>query len=165
MISLASSLTSTAPSSLLSLATISYIPYLSTSTARLGWTSQTVLTILKRLSRTRALLCPSRSTTRLKNCALAIPMAMFVDIRQIFKKGSNSPSNELALAEMKHFSNASSVSGFKSWSSTLAVSSCSLRSMNESYITKRDRENRPRMDCFQCTGLEVRVTQELYIHP
>jgi len=124
-ISLANSRTRTAPSSLLSFATISCSPYLSTKIARLGWTSHTVRKMRKRLSRTTALLCANLSMTRLKNWDLAVPIVMRVDIRQILRKGSRRFSNELALADTKHLRSASSASGFMSSSSNRAVSSWS----------------------------------------
>lgn len=126
IISLANSRTNTAPSCLLNFSTISYIPYLSTSAARLGWTSHIVLRMRKSVSRTTALLWPNRSMMRLKNCALAIPIVMPLDRRQIFKKGSNRFSKELALAVTKHLRRDSSAFSLVSTSSTRAVSSCSL---------------------------------------
>lgn len=113
-ISLASSRTSTAPSSLLNLFTISCNPYLSTKIARLGCTSQTVLRIRNRLSRTTARLCDSRSIMRLKKDALARPMVSGFEIRQILRSGSSRFSNEFALAETKHLSSASTDSDFTS---------------------------------------------------
>lgn len=127
-ISLANSLTSTAPSSLLSRSTISYSPYRSTRIARFGCTSHTVRRIRRRLSRKTALLwCgPSLSMIRLKKADLASPMVMVFEIRQILSNGSRRFSNELALAETKHFRSASMDLGFVSSSSTRAVSSSSL---------------------------------------
>lgn len=125
-ISLASSRTRTAPSSLLNLVTISCSPYLSTKIARFGWTSQTVLRIRNRLSRTTARLCDSLSMIRLKKDDLASPIVSGLEMRQILRSGSSRFSNELALAETKHLSSTSSDSGLSSWSSILAVSSCSL---------------------------------------
>ena len=125
-ISLANSRTSTAPSSLLNLLTISCNPYRSTKIARFGCTSQTVFRIRNRLSRTTARLCDSRSMMRLKKDALASPMVSAFEIRQILRSGSSRFSNELALAETKHLSSASSDSDLTSRSSILAVSSCNL---------------------------------------
>lgn len=107
-ISLASSRTRTAPSSLLNLVTISCSPYLSTKIARFGCTSQTVLRIRNRFSRTTARLCDSRSMMRLKNDDFASPMVSGFEIRHILRSGSSRFSNELALAETKHLSSASS---------------------------------------------------------
>ena len=56
MMSLANSLTSTAPSCLLSFSTISYIPYFSTNAVRFGWTSQIAFNNLSNVNRTTALL-------------------------------------------------------------------------------------------------------------
>ena len=113
-ISRASSRTSTAPSSLLNLLTISCSPYLSTKIARFGCTSQTLLRMRKRFSRTTARLCESRSMIRLKNAAFARPIVSGLETRQILRSGSSKFSNELALAETKHLSNASSDSDLTS---------------------------------------------------
>lgn len=113
-ISLASSRTSTAPSSLLNLVTISCSPYLSTKIARFGCTSHTVLRIRNRFSRTTARLCESLSMMRLKKDDLASPIVIGLEIRQILRSGSSRFSNELAFAETKHLSRASSDSGFTS---------------------------------------------------
>lgn len=113
-ISLASSRTSTAPSSLLDLVTISCSPYLSTKIARFGCTSHTVLRIRNRFSRTTARLCESLSMMRLKKDDLASPMVTGLEIRQILRSGSSRFSNELALAETKHLSRASRDSGLMS---------------------------------------------------
>ena len=125
-ISLANLRTRTAPSSLLSFNTISWRLYRSTKMARFGCTSQTVRKIRSRLSRITALLRPSLSITRLKNCVLAIAIVMLDDIRQILRRGSSRFSNELAFAETKQLRRASIDLGFSNSSSTLAVSSCSL---------------------------------------
>jgi hypothetical protein len=124
--SLANSLTSTAPSSLLNFSTILCKPYLSTKIARFGCTSQTVLRIRNRLRRTTAFECDSLSMIRLKNRALAMPIVMFVERRVIFKSGSSRFSNELAFAETKQVRRASRDSGFINSSSIRAVSSCNL---------------------------------------
>lgn len=137
-ISLANSLTSTAPSSLLSLLTISCKPYRSTKIARFGCTSHTVRRIRKRFSRTTALLCElSLSMIRLKNVAFAMPMVIAMEMRQILRKGSRRFSNEFALAETKHFKSISIEDGFISSSSTRAISSCNLRL----YISKDGKNN------------------------
>lgn len=122
-ISRASSRTSTAPSSRRRDATVSWIPYRSTSSARFGCTSQTARRMRRRLSFTTALLLPSFSVMRRKNCVLATPIAIGVEMRHILRKGSSKFSNEPALAETKHLRSASSDLALASWSSTRAVSS------------------------------------------
>lgn len=126
-ISLASSLTRTAPSPppRLNRSTTPNNPYRSTNIARLGCTSQTVLRTRSKLRRTTALLlCPSRSMMRLKNAEdFVMLMVTGADRRVIFKNGSSKFSNEFAFAVTKQRSNASTDAGFVSSSSTLAVSS------------------------------------------
>ena len=138
-ISLANSRTSTAPSPppLLNFSTTPNSPYLSTSIARFGCTSQTPLKIRSKLSRTTALLfCPSRSIIRLKNAEdLVIAIVTGVDNRVIFKNGSSRFSNELALAATKHLRRASIAPGFNSSSSTRAVSSWSHESTDSKALT------------------------------
>lgn len=130
IISFASSRTRTAPSPppRLKRSTTPNKPYFSTSIARLGCTSHTVLRILNRLRRTTALLLwPRRSIIRLKNADdFAMLMATGADRRVILRKGSRRFSKELAFAVTKHRSSASMDSGFVSSSSTLEVSSCNL---------------------------------------
>lgn len=130
-ISLASSLTSTAPSPppWLRLSTTPSSPYFSTSMARFGCTSHTVLRIRSRLSRTTALLlCASRSIIRLKKAEdFVIAIVTGVDRRVILRKGSSRFSKEFALAATKHCSKALIDSGFTSSSSTREVSSCNLQ--------------------------------------
>jgi hypothetical protein len=129
-ISLANSLTRTAPSPPLRLSrsTTPSNPYRSTSIARFGCTSHTVLSTLSKLSRTTALLlCPRRSMIRLKNAEdFVMQIVTGGDRRVILRKGSSKFSKELAFAVTKQRKRESMDSGFLSWSSTRAVSSCSL---------------------------------------
>lgn len=129
-ISLANSLTSTAPSSSLNLLTTSLNPYLSTKPARPGCASQAAFRSLKRFNRTTARPCVfRRAMTRWKNWAReARPIVIREEMRNILSRGSRRFSKECDLALTKHLSSDSSAEGTISSSSILDVSSCSLPS-------------------------------------
>lgn len=122
----ASSRTSTAPSFWLSPLTMSYRLYRSTSIARLGCVSHTARSTRRRFRRTTALLALSRSIIRRSSWERAIATVTCDDSRNSLRNGSRRFSKEFDLDCTKQLSRASMPSGLSSWSSTLAVSSCSL---------------------------------------
>ena len=135
IISLASSLTSTAGSRLLSFSTTVTRLNLSTTVARSGCTSQITRSILSRLNLTTAFPdCPSLSTIRAKNSGLDSETATVLDVRRILRKGSSRLSKEFVLAATKHFKRRARHSGLVTLSSTRAVSSCNLEIFYEKQV-------------------------------